>query len=389
MSLDKLLLVSADCHAGASVLGYREYLDKQWLNDFDAWAKTYKDPFEDLGEIYAERNWDSSLRRRDLEKDGLVAEVIFPNTPAPFHPVASDLASPPSPEEYQHRRAGAHAYNRWLSDFCSDMQGRRAGIAEILFNNPADAVADIKAAREMGLFGGIMMPPMPPGNRLPPIWDSFYDPIWSACVDMDIPINHHGGGGTPDYGYGPGMPRLVYLSEFTLFSNRIIWHMAWGGVFERHPNLRIVITEQGFGMLLDQMWGQDHIYAMLKGQGDDSGSVAAREMLGEFVNTLPCKPSEYIRRNCWIGASFMSAKDAARRHEIGVDHVMWGADYPHTEATTPNSRAALQQTLAGIPEDESRAMVGLNAAKFYGFDLELLNKAAAEVCPDSKDILVA
>lgn len=387
MSPDNIIIVSADGHAGAPIQGYRNFLEQSWHSEFDAWAASYDDPFEDLGDIYGEKNWNSQLRQQHLEADGIVAEVLYPNTVAPFHPVAADLASPPSSDEYERRRAGAYAYNRWLSQFCQDVPGRRAGIAEVLFNNPVDTIKDIHWARENGLSGGIMLPPMTPGCSLPPIWDPVYDPIWDACEDMDVPINHHGGGGTPDYGYGPGMPRLLYLTEFTVFSNRVIWHMVWGGVFERHPKLRVVITEQGFGMLLDQMWGQDHVYGMLHGVGDDNGSKAAREMLGDFVHTLPMKPSDYVRRNCWIGASFMSAPEATRRHEIGVDRVMWGADYPHTEATWPDSVGSLTNALAGIPEAEARSMVGLNAARFYGFDLDLLNAAAAKICPRAEQLL--
>ena len=75
-----MLIISADCHAGANVDGHKEYLARKWWDDFDAWKAEFVNPFADLDEIYADRNWDSGKRLRHLEEDGIAAEVIFPNT---------------------------------------------------------------------------------------------------------------------------------------------------------------------------------------------------------------------------------------------------------------------------------------------------------------------
>jgi predicted TIM-barrel fold metal-dependent hydrolase len=367
-------------------LGYREYLERRWWDDFDAWAESFVNPFGDLDEVYADRNWNSPKRLQHLEDDGIVAEVIFPNTVPPFYPVTGTVAGPPSPADYERRCAGLKAHNRWLVDFCADAPGRRAGIAQVLFNDPVDAVSEIEWARAQGLSGGILMPSIPPGACIAPIWDESYEPIWAACEDMDIPLNHHGGGGTPDYGWERGMARIVYLTEFTFYSNRNLWHLIWGGVFERHPALRYAITEQGFGAILDEARVQDGYFAMLRGAGDTPAARGARGMIGDYIDTLPAAPSEYLKRNCWFGASFMTAADAARRHEIGVDRVMWGADYPHEESTWPNSRTSLGQAVVGIPESEVRQMVGENAASFYGFDLDALSALADTIGPQSTEL---
>jgi predicted TIM-barrel fold metal-dependent hydrolase len=386
---EAMMVVSADCHAGATVLGYREYLERKWWDEFDAWAATFTNPFADLDEIYADRNWDSAKRLGHLEQDGIAAEVIFPNTVPPFYPATGTVAGPPSPQDYERRWAGLQAHNRWLVDFCNDAPGRRAGIAQLMFNEPADAIRELTWAREHGLSGGILLPSIPPGAPIPPIWDERYEPIWSACEDLDVPINSHGGGGTPDYGWAPGMARVVYLLEFTFYSNRNAWHLIWGGVFERHPGLRFVITEQGFGDILNQSMVHDGYYAMLKGAGDTTAARSSRELVGDYIDTLPMPPSHYLKRNCWIGASFMNAADAGRRHEIGVERVMWGADYPHTESTWPDSRGSLAEALVGIPDDEARQMLGLNAIDFYGFDRRLLADVAERIGPRPSEVLTA
>jgi predicted TIM-barrel fold metal-dependent hydrolase len=384
---DAVVVVSADCHAGATVLGYRDYLDPAWRDEFDAWAEVFVNPFKDLDDIYADRNWDSALRMRHLEEDGIVGEVIYPNTVPPFYPTIGSVAGPPSKEDYARRMAGLRAHNRWLVDFCADAPGRRAGVTQILLNNPADAVAEMTWAREQGLIGGVLLPSVPPGAPIPPIWDRSYDVVWSACESLDMPLNSHAGGGVPDYGWQPGMARLVYLLELTFFTNRNMWNMIWGGVFERHPALRFVVTEQGTTSILDQSRTHDGYYAMLKGAGDNDTAIAARELVGDYINELSMSPSEYMRRNVWVGASFMTAAEAARRHEFGVDRIMWGSDYPHTEATWPNSRASIADAVSDVPAEESKRMLGLNAAEFYGFDLAVLQAAAERVGPRSESIL--
>ena len=92
-------VVSADCHGGGDVLDYRPYLESRWLEEFDAWAKTYVVPYEDLAGDNGKRNWDSARRMRDLEADGIVAEVIFPNTVPPFFPKNSLTEQPPAQNE--------------------------------------------------------------------------------------------------------------------------------------------------------------------------------------------------------------------------------------------------------------------------------------------------
>ena len=88
MSLsDHYTLITADSHAGGSHAQYREYLDSEFLDDFDAWRGKYRNPFRDLRDSSERvRNWDSERRWSDMESDGVVAEVLFPNTIPPFFP---------------------------------------------------------------------------------------------------------------------------------------------------------------------------------------------------------------------------------------------------------------------------------------------------------------
>ena len=102
-------VISADCHAGADLRDYRPFLEQRWLDEFDAWADSYVSPYGDLVRPDADRNWDSARRTREMEADGIVAEVLYPNTIPPFFPKGGLTSLTPAPDDFPARLAGPHA----------------------------------------------------------------------------------------------------------------------------------------------------------------------------------------------------------------------------------------------------------------------------------------
>ena len=84
------------------------------------------------------------MRNGQQDDEGVVGEVIFPNTVPPFFPGFVLFAAPPTPDDYEHRLAGIRAHNRWLADFCSRFPNRRAGIGQIFLNDIDDAIDDVQ-----------------------------------------------------------------------------------------------------------------------------------------------------------------------------------------------------------------------------------------------------
>ena len=116
------------------------------------WRGAYSNPFRDLQGDSRTRNWDSERRWGDLEADGQVAEVIFPNTVPPFFPTGMLVARPPlDARELELRWAGLRAHNRWLADWCSEFPDRRAGVAQVFLNDIDQAVAEARWAADHGL----------------------------------------------------------------------------------------------------------------------------------------------------------------------------------------------------------------------------------------------
>lgn len=78
-------------------------------------------------------------------------------------------------------------------------------------------------------------------------------------------------------------------------------------------------------------------------------------------------PSYYFKRQFWATSEDDRA-GVLTRELIGVDRLMWGSDYPHTEGTFPRSREQVARDFAGIPEAEVYQMVAGNAARLYGLN---------------------
>jgi predicted TIM-barrel fold metal-dependent hydrolase len=366
------IVITGDTHAGASKDAYREYLDPEFRDEFDAWRGTYRNPSPEHVGSKKLKNWDSALRMRELESDGVVAEVIFPNTVPPFYDRAFHVAPPPKPDQYRLWRAGTRAHNRWLAEFCSEQPERRAGIGLIHLNDVDDAIEDVREIARLGLRGGVLLPlPAPDDVHLKPLnWDG-YDRLWAVIEDLGLVINQHSGQGSPDYGPHQGADAL-WVFEMTFMVQRGFCQLIMGGVFERFPGLRYILTESGCAWAPPVLRRLDGIHMSQK-----MGATGEVDFSNSKVLAEP--PSFYARRNCWYGASFPSPKDIEGRDYVGVDRILWGNDYPHYEGCYPLSRENMRLAFEGVDPTEVRMMLGENAAKLYGFDLEVLRPEAEEI----------
>jgi predicted TIM-barrel fold metal-dependent hydrolase len=366
--MPRYLVISADCHAGLPAPLYRPYLEKKYQEDFDRYLeKTAPGRGQGMKRLFTseaitdhakeaeqaggiEGFWKHATRLAELEAEGIVAEVIFPD--------GTDDNEPPFRKDpdasHELHAAGARAYNRWVAELCAEASARRIGLAIVQVEDVDAAVREIRWAKQAGLRG-IMIPITTKG--LPNYYHERYEPIWSACEEEELTLAIHGGGGSPDYGSGPAAI-LSFASEVMFFSRRPLTHLIWGGVFERHPQLHFSLTEAR------SEWVPDH-FAYLD-------EIWKSKWMGFARDLIPRPPSEYWKRQCFVGASSLTPKEARLRDQIGLHNMMWGADFPHVEGTWPHSRAWLSRALLEVPEAERRLLLGENAACAYRVDLSTL-----------------
>lgn len=421
---ERYVVVSTDGHVGPSVKEQlRPYCDATHLDEFDrfveemqaagllAWRSTeassggdetwtmakprrrlHADEAEEFGKVAGFRNadqldrrflqrsyeaslvpglQDSSARVADMDRAGVAACVIYHGglngQSIPFS--TTGLISWGHTRYNDLEPVGVRIYNRWLADFVAEAPERHIGIAHIPISDPEACVREVEWAAENGLKGVNL--PAPRGD-FPMLNDPAWEPLWRVCEDTGLSLNTHGGGGEHYPYQGPGA-QAMYMMETAWRTRRGAWVMILGGVFARHPGLKLVLTEQWMDWSVQVMSDMDGLFHGPNG-------VSLREALGT-------PPSEHFRQHCFLGASFMSNGEA----RFGVEHdlvgnTMWGDDYPHPEGTWPHTREAMASTFCDIDPKHVRRYLGDVAIDVYGLDRPRLQEIADRIGPTVTDL---
>ena len=256
---------------------YRPYLDKKFLPEFDdfliQWEKFGSRNFDPpalrarLDPEYV-ADWETTMvdtgridgypdaerRLKEVEKEGICAEVLFPDFGMPFELYSVSLAAAMGyalPDE-EHRQAAYRAFNRWLVDYMSVAPERFVGNAIVSWHDINEAIADIKAAYASGLKGIVL----PEFSAEMPLYHSDYEPVWKTIEELGMLVHSHPGLSSTSNRpiFTPGVPHpalsiRVWLPEAFFFTHNILNHLIWGGVLERHPDIKFIFTEQGLSLI--------------------------------------------------------------------------------------------------------------------------------------------
>ncbi|HET6950699.1 MAG TPA: amidohydrolase family protein [Acidimicrobiales bacterium] len=387
---DPVVVVSVDSHVGPRLVeDLRPYCPSALLDDFDGYvarAAELKRGVEGIAGFLLEHpnfrtdgHHDSRARLADQDYDGVAAAVIFHGSqnfePMPFGPLF-----PGAPvEDRGLAAAGMQVYDRWLADFVSAAPHRHIGVAYLPMWDVEAAIEQVAWAHDHGL-AGVNFPALRAGEVLE-YDDPAWDPFWAVCEERRLPLVTHVGAADNHIRYsGPGAIPIRQMESGSFFSHRAVWWLVFGGVFERFPGLRHVITETpgnwfpGLASELDAIWNM---------------FSTEPEMNRALYETVPRPPSEYLNRNVFLGASFTSPYEAEQAVLHGFDsQLMWGSDYPHVEGTyvnpegagTPSvTRLALRNSFCSLAPDQIRRMVGGNAIEVYDLDRDALERVAASI----------
>lgn len=290
--------------------------------------------------------YDPVKRLEDMDIDGVDVQVCFPTLPGLAGLDFLEI------EDKPYAAALIRAYNDWLiEEWCAADPERLLAAAILpLFDMPA-AAAEARRVAERGLR--CVSLPSSPGTipRVPHFPDRAWEPLWDALEETGLPAQIHIVSGKADLAAlqqtGAGAEIFVALAPSSNMAT--IATLLFSGILHRHPGLRFVSAESGIGWLSYFIERAD--YAHRK----------HRFWTGSKIDVMP---SELFRQS--IYANFISDRAGVEsRHLIGVDNIMLGTDYPHTDSSWPDTQRVIKEQMGDIPDDERHKICAGNAMRVF------------------------
>jgi len=280
--------------------------------------------------------WDPDARLGDQARDGVAGEILYPT-------VGMVLCGH---QDFALKAACMEAYNRWLAEYCAAHPDRLFGVGQTAMRSPAAGIADLERIKALGLRGVML-----PGRPAEADYDSpIYDPFWEAAIALGLPLSFHILTDTQDFALRPRGPVMNHAVGIIRGNQDIISMLVFGGVFERHPRLRIVCVEADAGWLPHWMYRMDHYY-------DRHRYLRA--------GTLSKMPSDYVRENIYV--TFQDDWVAFRMVDlVNPARLMWANDFPHSDSTWPWSQDVLHKQAAHLSAPQRDMILHDNVAALYG-----------------------
>ncbi len=362
---DKHLMISADCHANEPSDLWKQRIEAKYRERVpgvrkDKDGKMYQvtegfRPIRLRGTIFQgedklrnQAGRTPEERLRDHARDGIDAEIIFPNKGLTMW----------ATQDCEFSQAMCRCWNDWAWETFGPYCDRLAPVAAIASGDLEGAMAEVRRVARLG-FRALTLP-------CKPIWGAHdhqhlsynlpeFDPLWAVIQDCDLPMTFHvSTGRDPRASRGNGGAVINYAVHSLAPTMEPIANLCASGVLERFPGLRFASIEAGIGWVAWAIEAMDEAYL--------KHHMFVRPRLKHL-------PSEYFKMHGF--ASFQEDRaglDLAREHGL-VDCFMWANDYPHHEGTWPHSAAAIERTMWHLNESERAKILGLNAARLFGFEI--------------------
>ena len=249
--------------------------------------------------------------------------------------------------------ACVQAYNDWLIEEWTGVSPRFVPQCIVPIWPMERTVAEIRRAVGIG-HKGVIYPASPMElKNVPHINESTYDPLWSVCEELDVPLCFHSGASPkiqlrPDGNFSLATARAFSGIVRSVSSIAVLANFLFSQVLYRFPNLKVVFAESSIG------WAAYELeYADYQSAAD-----------GLPQEGYPLKPSELCQRQCYFTCWYDRESVRVRRYP-GSANILWSTNFPLETSTWPATRQHVENAFAGVPEKEQRQIKWQNAAKLY------------------------
>jgi predicted TIM-barrel fold metal-dependent hydrolase len=275
-------------------------------------------------------NEDARLRLADLDQEGVWAEVVYPSMG-----LWNGMIRDP-----RLAREAARVANDWAIAEIQAVSPRLLPTAEVSLLSMEDAAAEIRRVAALGMRG-VFLPTRPPAsvdlyNR------ESWEPVWTAAEEAGMAVCFHIGTDSTDPSdpapqvvyRGPGGTILNYV-ETSFGGIRSVAQMITAGVLDRHPDLKVLVSEGGSSwvpFLGDRM------------------NEAYRQHGAAVRPKLSMLPKEFLYRQVYTSFQHDVSAITALTAD-GYRNVIWGSDYPHLEGTYGHTQQTLHELFDEQPAD--------------------------------------
>lgn len=288
--------------------------------------------------------WEPVARLEAQDRDGVLAEVIYPT-------IGMLLCAHPS-ADYKH--ACFTAYNRWIHAFVQQDRKRLYAVGQSAVRSVQDAIADFHQIKKLGLKGAML--PSEPSCEIDYDHPDF-DPLWKTAVELELPISFHvlTGKGPHQLAKPPRGGKLAGFGGILRELQDVASLFIFGQVFERHPDLRVVLVESDAGWAPHFCSRMDHAYK--------------RHRFWMKAGELAKLPSEFFEENVYM--TFQDDWVALNSLDLlNPRHIMWANDYPHSDSTWPWSHELLDHHMAGLTDQQVDWILRENVKDLYKLDVD-------------------
>lgn len=289
--------------------------------------------------------YDPKARIVDMDLDGVHAALCFPSFPG----FAGKVFTKAKDKELA--LLSIQAWNDFvLDEWCAVDRDRFIPGVLVPMWDPVLAAAEARRTHAKGAKT-IFFSENPAPLGLPSLHTDFWAPLFHAAEELDMPLSAHFGTSGIAPKTSDDAPWAVSIALFGCNSMYAYADLVFSPVFHRHPNLKFALSEGGVGWLpymmerCDQVWEKHRFY-----QNIDQSE----------------RPSELYRKHIF-GCFIEDKAGLDARHVIGIDNMLWEADYPHSDSMWPESRKRAEETFADIPDDEVHRIVELNPRRLFNF----------------------
>ncbi|MFI5044580.1 MAG: amidohydrolase family protein [Acidimicrobiales bacterium] len=302
--------------------------------------------------------YDIHERIRDMNANGVLGSMCFPSFPQ----FCGQLFS--RTEDKTVALAMLQAYNDWhVDEWCGTYPGRFIPLALPPIWDPQLMADEVRRMAKKGCRA-VTFSENPEKLGWPSFHSEHWDPFFQACVDEGTVLCLHIGSSSQLTITSIEAPINVMISLQPMNIVQAAADILWSRVMIEFPDLKIALSEGGTGWIPYFLERVDYVYEH------------HQEWTGQ---DLPMKPSELFKER-FITCFIDDAAGVKNRYDVGLDHMTWECDYPHSDSTWPDSPERLAKSLEGLSDHEVNVITHENAMRLFHYDpFSVLDRAECTV----------